>query len=93
MPKQQEKTIRNKQRLIRLFKYLYRETDEDHPVTTNELVEIFTEANANAARKTVKDDIDVLVEEGYDIVTIKSYYNAFFTMLFSWPAVNSSCRS
>ena len=78
MPKQQEKTIRNKQRLIRLFKYLYRETDEDHPVTTNELVEIFTEANANAARKTVKDDIDVLVEEGYDIVTIKSYYNAFF---------------
>ena len=27
--------LRNKQRLIRLFKYLYRETDEDHPVTTN----------------------------------------------------------
>lgn len=78
MPKRPEKTVRNKQRLIRLFKYLYRETDEEHPVTTNELVEIFTEASANAARKTVKDDIDVLVAEGYDIVTIKSYYNAFF---------------
>lgn len=44
-------------------------TPPDHPVTTNELVEFFAEASANAARKTVKDDIDVLIEEGYDIVT------------------------
>ena len=80
MPKEQEKTIRNKQRLIRLFKYLYRETDEDHPVTTNELVEIFTDANANAARKTVKDDIDVLVEEGYDIVEV----NTSPSMIVHW---------
>lgn len=78
MPTKSDKLIRNKQRILRMLRYLYRETDEDHPVTTNELVEIFTEASANAARKTVKDDIDVLVAEGYDIVTIKSYYNAFF---------------
>ena len=70
--------LRNKQRLLRLLKYLYQNTDENHPVTTKELVEIFSEENANAGRKTVKDDIDVLVDEGYDIVTNKSYYNSFF---------------
>jgi predicted DNA-binding transcriptional regulator YafY len=70
--------LRNKQRLLRMLKYLYQNTDENHPVTTNELVDIFTDANANATRKTVKDDIDVLVNEGYDIVKIRSYYNAFF---------------
>lgn len=56
--------VRNKQRLLRILKYLYQETDEYHPVTTNELVEIFAEENANATRKTVKDDIDVLVGGG-----------------------------
>lgn len=70
--------VRNKQRLLRLLKYLYQNTDEEHPVSTNELVDIFTDANANATRKTIKDDIDVLVEEGYDIVTNKSYYHSFF---------------
>lgn len=70
--------VRNKQRILRLLKYLYQSSDEDHPVTTKELVEKFSEENANAGRKTVKDDIDVLVDEGYDIVTNKSYYNSFF---------------
>lgn len=71
-------TVRNKQRLLRLLRYLYMNTDEDHPVTTNDLVALFQEEDANASRKTVKDDIDILIEEGFDIVTVKSYYNSFF---------------
>ena len=31
--------IRNKQRLIHLYRYLLENTDEDHQVTTNDLVE------------------------------------------------------
>ena len=71
-------SIRNKQRPFRLLKYLYENTDENHPVSTPELVKIFKAEDAHANRKTIKDDIDVLLGEGYDIVTIKSKQNSFF---------------
>ena len=70
--------IRNKQRPFRLLKYLYENTDEEHPVTTSELVEIFKAEDAHASRKTVKDDIDILTQEGFDIITIRSTQNSFF---------------
>ena len=70
--------IRNKQRPLRLLKYLFKFTDESHPVSTSELVKIFQAEDAHASRKTVKDDIDVLVGEGLDIVTIKSTQHSFF---------------
>ena len=70
--------IRNKQRPFRLLKYLYECTDDNHPVTTQELVRIFQAEDAHASRKTVKDDIDVLMSEGFDIVTIKSTQHSFF---------------
>ena len=33
-------SIRNKQRPFRLLKYLYENTDEEHPISTTELVRI-----------------------------------------------------
>lgn len=71
-------TIRNKQRLIHLYRYLMENTDEEHQATTNELVQFLKKEDANASRKTVKDDIEILMKEGVDIVTTKSYYNSYF---------------
>ena len=71
-------SIRNKQRLLRLLKYLYENTDESNPVSTPELVKLFRAEDAHASRKTVKDDIDVLKGEGFDIVTVRSRHNSFF---------------
>lgn len=70
--------IRNKQRPFRMLKYLYENTDENHPVSTPELVKIFQAEDAHASRKTIKDDIDVLIGEGFDIVTVRSTQNSFF---------------
>ena len=70
--------IRNKQRLLHLYRYLMENTDEDHQITTNDLVQFLKQEDANASRKTVKDDIEVLVKEGIDIITTKSYYNSYF---------------
>ena len=70
--------IRNKQRPFRLLKYLYENTDENHAVSTPELVRIFQVEDAHASRKTIKDDIDVLIGEGFDIVTVRSRNNSFF---------------
>ena len=53
-------------------------TDEEHQATTNDLVRFLSQEDANASRKTVKDDIEVLIEEGADIVTTKRYYNSYF---------------
>ena len=46
--------IRNKQRPFRMLKYLFENTDEDHPVSTPELVKIFSAEDAHASRKTVR---------------------------------------
>lgn len=82
-------SIRNKQRPFRLLKYLYENTDEEHPISTTELVRIFVAEDAHAKRKTVKDDIDVLVGEGFDIVTVRGRNNSFFlgTRKFELPEV------
>lgn len=71
-------SIRNKERPFRILKYLYENTDEDHRVSTAELVRIFVAEDAHANRKTVKDDIDVLLGEGFDIVTVRSRNHSFF---------------
>lgn len=70
--------LRNKQRLLHLYRYLMENTDEEHQATTNDLVSFLRREDANASRKTVKDDIEVLIQEGVDIVTTKSYYNSYF---------------
>ena len=70
--------IRNKQRLVHLYRYLMKYTDEDHQATTNDLVDFLKKEDANASRKTVKDDIEVLIEEGVDVVVNKSFYNSYF---------------
>ena len=70
--------IRNKQRLIHLYRYLMKNTDEEHQATTNDLVEYLRQEDANVSRKTVRDDLDVLAEEGIDIVVTKSFYNSYF---------------
>ena len=81
--------IRNKQRLIHLYRYLMEYTDEEHQATTNDLVEFLREEDANVSRKTVKDDIEVLVEEGIDIIVNKSFYNSYFvgSRLFEVPEI------
>ena len=58
------KVINRRKRLLRLLRYLYENTDEDHPVKTPELVEIFSDQNAHAKRKTLQDDIRILEGEG-----------------------------
>lgn len=53
-------------------------TDEEHQATTNDLVDFLRKEDANASRKTVKDDIEVLIDEGVDIVVNRSFYNSYF---------------
>lgn len=56
-----------KERLIELLKLLYTVTDEDHKLSTAEIVTHFAEQGVPTDRSTVKADIDVLNNCGIEI--------------------------
>lgn len=70
--------INNKGRILFLLQYIYQNTDEEHPVTTNVLIAVLSEVGYIANRKTIKNDINVLEAAGFDIITVKSSGNLFF---------------
>lgn len=45
-----------KGRLLAIQQYLYHYTDENHPVTTQELIDAMEKMGYSANRKTIKDD-------------------------------------
>ena len=67
-----------KGRLLTLLRYLELCTDEKHSVSTQEIIDKLKEQGYTANRKTVKDDIDILISDGVDIVIEKSVGNNFF---------------
>lgn len=67
-----------KGRLLALREYLYKYTDEQHPVSTQELIDEMTRQGYPGNRKTIKDDIDVLNKFEMDIITNVSRGNSFY---------------
>lgn len=67
-----------KRRLLVLLKFLYEQTDEDHQITSDQLVEYLREQKVPANKKTLKSDLDLMVEFGLDIVTVSSKPNRYF---------------
>ena len=70
--------VNKKGRLLYMLKLLYENTDEQHVMSTNEIIDWFTKRGLPVHRKTVKDDIDTLVQAGYDIETLHTGHSAFY---------------
>lgn len=68
----------NKNRLVCLMKLLYEATDEQHPLTANEIVDYFTNIGVSVNRRTIMSDIDILSKSGLDIIVVKSSQNKYF---------------
>lgn len=68
----------NKKRLLTILEYLYKNTDEENPTNTTRLIDFLSEKEVEGDRKTIADDIEALVDMGYDIVSIKSSPNKYF---------------
>ena len=68
----------NRSRLLYIMKYLWEQTDENHPVTIADIMTYLDGMNIKTNRKTVSDDIEQLQESGFDIVCNKSRQNQFF---------------
>lgn len=67
-----------KRRIFVLLRLLYEQTDEEHQMTSDELVEYLKEKKVPANKKTLKSDIDLMTEAGLDIVTVSSKPNRYF---------------
>lgn len=70
--------VSNKSRLLRLYRYLYINTDESHFTTKAEIMDALRDGDTIYSRQTVRDDIDTLSKEGYDIETIVSSGNYYY---------------
>ncbi|MCH4005988.1 MAG: WYL domain-containing protein [Eubacterium sp.] len=73
-----EKTNIKKARLLYILKLLDEKTDKDHPVTTNEILEYINSLGMTAERKTIKTDMNLLMDIGYKIVFMKSSPNRYY---------------
>ena len=56
--------VSNKSRLLRLYRYLYVNTDEDHFTTKAEIMDALRDEETIYSRQTVRDDIETVVSSG-----------------------------
>ena len=74
MPRNTEQKIK----LLVLYDILQKQTDEHHPMTTNELVAALEECGIPAVRKTIYRDIETLNRYGFEILCDKSRSNLYY---------------
>ena len=59
----------SKGRLLFLEHYLLDNTDENHPVTAEKLIQEYEDNGYKANRSTIRDDISVLQAFGIDVIS------------------------
>lgn len=69
---------KQKLKLLYVAQLLMERTDEEHPVTTKEVIEYLGEKGIPVERKTVYRDIDQLTEFGLDIIRIKERPGGYY---------------
>ena len=72
------KSARQKLKLIYILDILRKYSDEENPLSANEICEYLEEKGISAERKSVYSDIEALCEYGYDIIRSFSQKRGFF---------------
>lgn len=68
----------SKGHILEILSFLQEYTDEDHPVTTTEIITYLKEKGYTVTAKTLKDDVSVLQEYDYDIIVTNHGDNEYF---------------
>ncbi|WP_295219665.1 WYL domain-containing protein [Ruminococcus sp.] len=81
------KSENQKQKLLYLLKFFYEETDEEHTLTVNQMIDKLEQNGISAARRSIYDDIRTLQDFGIDIVMRKSKTCEYFlsSRIFETP--------
>lgn len=67
-----------KSRILCVLQYFMEHTDEEHPVSTGEIIAYLQEQGIHAHRTTIASDMELLMDVGIDIVTLRSSPNKYF---------------
>lgn len=87
---QQENTITSgKDRLLEILSLLYEKSDENHQLSTNDILNHLQNKGMLTNRKTVKNDIEILNKHGIDIVITHGLSNTYFMgdRIFQMPEI------
>lgn len=68
----------NKSRILEIFKFLWENTDENHPATVKDINDSLEKHSLSADRKTIYKDIDTLIDYGVDIVVNRLRSNEYY---------------
>ena len=72
------KSANQKTKLLHLYHILLRKTDEDHPLTVQQLIEELARLDIKAERKSIYDDLEALRLFGLDIQSRKGKVPGWF---------------
>ena len=66
------KSANQKLKLLYLLKILTEQSDEEHCMSAQALIDALEEYDIKAERKSIYDDIAQLIDFGYDIILVKA---------------------
>lgn len=69
-----------KVKLLVLYDLLCRHTDENHALNTDEIIALLAEKNIAVSRKILLQDIALLNEYGYEVLTYKKKYHYYYVV-------------
>lgn len=74
-----EKSI-SKLKMLKIWEILVRETDEDNPMTSTELISRLEAMGISCDRRTLYKDIDALNENGYEVLCNRAKKNEYYVL-------------
>lgn len=74
-------------RILETLRFLYQQTDEDHPAAISDILTYLKEKGISAVRQTIYTDLDTLIAADIDIVVVRSTQNRYFigNRIFEYP--------
>ena len=65
-------------KLLKMWEILKSQTDEEHPMSTNELIDRLSLEGISVDRKILYSDIELLNENGYEVLTERGRSNLYY---------------
>lgn len=69
---------KQKLKLLYIIRFLLEQTDEEHSVTTQEIISYLATYDISAERKSIYMDIDLLIDFGLDIIKVKERSGGYY---------------
>ncbi|MDE6188786.1 MAG: transcriptional regulator [Clostridia bacterium] len=70
--------LKQKLKLLKLYEILEKESDESRPLSTYDLIDRLAVEGISVTRKTLYEDIQLLIDDGYEIVQLRGKCNTYY---------------